>query len=319
MNREEAVITKLGNQEVRVMIMTGSGKGNEYTVQLFDERQIAKQDLRQGDRVVVSVVQTQGKKTVLIEDHVRTWPILWLFLLFLIIVAVVGRSKGIMSFFAMICTFFIIARFILPQIMLGNDPILISLIGSAIIIPVIFYISHGIHRKTTIAVFSTFITLIITGLLGAFWVQFVRLTGYASEEANFFQVFGIRDINMQSLLLSGIIIGALGVLDDITISQTAIVEKLARANPKYTARHLFQEAMDVGRDHIASLVNPLILVYTSVSLPLLIVFSQARFTYAQIVSMEAIATEIVRTIISSIGIILAVPITTAIAVWYRRK
>ncbi len=315
----EASIVLIQNRDVRVQILSDALKGREFPVALFDPKQIGNQQLRVGDKVIVTLLSNAGdKQKVIIVDHVRRTPLFTLFLIFLSIVILVGRKKGVLSIVAMLISFLIIGRFILPQILAGNDPVIISLLGALFIIPSLFYISHGFSTKTTIAVVSTFLTLIVTGVLAVTFVYFTKLTGFAAEEATFIQATG-QNIDIRSLLLAGIIIGAMGVLDDITISQTSIVEKLIRANPKFGGRELFSEAMDVGRDHIASLVNTLILVYVGAALPLFVLFYSSDFVYSEVVNMELVATEIVRTLVSSIGIVLAVPLTTAIAAFHMQK
>ncbi len=318
-SRYEAEITSLNQNKIEVALINGDFKGQKYPVSLFDVKQIENQNLRIGDRVIVVLTQNQdGVKSAMIQDHVRRMPLLILFALFITIVIVIGRLKGALSIVAMAGSFFIIVRMVIPQIMIGNDPILIALLGSFFIIPLTFYISHGLQKRTTIAVIGTFLALILTGFLAYVFVIFTKLTGFAAEEALYIQAFG-GNINIRSLLLAGIIIGSMGVLDDITISQTSIVDKLRKANPKYTRRELYREAMDVGRDHIASLVNTLILVYTGAALPLLVLFNTTQFSYSEVINMEIVATEIVRTLVGSIGIVAAVPITTFIAVFYLNK
>ena len=317
--RYEAEIISLNQNKVEVMIVNGDRKDQKYPVALFDTRQIEAQNLRLGDQVIVVLTQSQsGIQSALIQDHVRRTPLFLLFILFLIVVIVVGRLKGALSFVAMVATFFIIVRMVIPQIMIGNDPILVALLAGLFIIPATFYISHGLKTQTTIAVIGTFVGLIVTAFLAYIFVIYAKLTGFAAEEAVYIQAFG-ENINIRSLLLAGIIIGSMGILDDITISQTSIVAKLKKANPNYNRRKLYQEAMDVGRDHIASLVNTLILVYTGAALPLFVLFNTSRFSYSEVISMEIVATEIVRTLVGSIGIVTAVPITTFIAVLYLKR
>ena len=234
MERVEAKITRLQGNSISVLIKEGPQVGKEYLVALFDNKQIGSQNLEVGDEVIISFIQVQGgEQRAVIVDHVRRTPLIILAGLFFSAVLLVGRKKGILSLIAMMISFLIIGRLILPQILLGNNPVLVSLIGALFIIPTLFYISHGFNTKTTVAVVGTFLSLIVTGILAVIFVHITRLTGFAAEEATFIQASG-QNVDIQSLLLAGIIIGAMGVLDDITISQTSIVEKLAKANPKYT-------------------------------------------------------------------------------------
>lgn len=313
----EATILDIAKGNVSLKINKGDLKGKTYKVKADTGKNV---NYKKGDNVIVSYSKAgTGQENVYIIDYVRTKEILLLFFLFLALVFFIGRFKGIRSFLGMLFSFVIIGSFIIPNILLGNDPVLISLLGALFILPVSFYLSHGINKKTTIALVGTFISLAITGALSYFFVSYTRLTGFATEEASFLQLIQGVDVNITSLLLAGIIIGAMGVLDDITISQTAVVERLRIANEKYGSRELYKHAMEVGRDHIASLVNTLILVYMGASLPLFLLFYSSRMSYGIAMNNEIITTEIVRTLVSSIGIVLAVPITTFIASVYTKK
>jgi uncharacterized membrane protein len=217
-------------------------------------------------------------------------------------------------------SFLIISRFLVPQVVAGNSPVLMSLLSAFLIIPTTFFVAHGFNRKTLVSVVGTAASLSVTAAMAYGFILFTHLLGFAQEEALYLQGAGFANLDMQGLLLAGIIIGALGILDDITISQASVVESLAAANPRYSSRELYRAAMGVGRDHIASLVNTLVLVYTGASLPLLLLFySNSTVPFATAINQEVIATEVVRTLVSSIGIIAAVPITTALAVRLEKK
>src|SRR3990167_3548556 len=199
-------------------------------------------------------------------------------------------------------SFFVIFTFVLPQILSGKDPIFIAITASLFIIPISFYLSHGLNRKTTAAVIGTIIALVVTGILANVFVDAARLTGFASEEAAFLQQAKPDLINIRGLLLAGIIIGVLGVLDDITVSQSAIVFQLKEANPRIRFDELYMRAMDVGQDHISSMVNTLILVYTGAALPLLLLFIDNPHPFSEVINYEIIADEVVRTLVGSIGL-----------------
>ncbi len=255
----------------------------------------------------------EGNDFFYITDYIRRGSLFWLFAVFVVLVALVAKWRGLTSLLGMTISFFIIFSFILPRISAGSDPIQTTIIGSFFIIPITFYFSHGFNKKTTVAVIGTVIALIITGILAGFFVESAKLTGFASEEAGFLQVIKQGSINIKGLLLAGIIIGVLGVLDDITVSQSAIVLQLKKANPKLKFEELYKRAMDVGQDHIASMVNTLILVYTGAALPLLLLFIDNPRPFSEVINYEIIADDIVRMLVGSIGLILAVPITTFIA------
>jgi uncharacterized membrane protein len=210
-------------------------------------------------------------------------------------------------------SFFVIFLFILPRIVAGDNPIIITLVGAGAIAPVTFYISHGWNTKTHIAIGATLIALLITGIFATIIIDMLRLTGYSTEEAGFLQNETRGLLNMKGILLAGIIISVLGILDDVTVTQASIVEQVKLASPKAKMHNLFTRAMKVGRDHIASLVNTLILVYTGASLPLLLLFVDNPHPFGEVINYEFLAEEIARTLIGSIGLVLAVPIATYIA------
>jgi uncharacterized membrane protein len=214
----------------------------------------------------------------------------------------------------MVLSFLIVYFGFVSAIYNGANPVLTVVIGSLFIIPINFYLSHGVNRKTTIAIVATCITLLIALLLSIVSIDSVKLTGFASEDASFVSIMiSGMSANMQGILLASMFIGLLGILDDITISQASIVEELHVTNAKLTPKELYKKAMNVGKDHIASIVNTLILVYTGASLPLLLLFYNSPHPFSEILNYEIIADEVVRTLVGSISLMLAVPITTYIA------
>ncbi len=276
-----------------------------------------------GDKVLmVAVVDHEGNVQYYITDYVRTNSLWWLALVFVLSLFIVGGWKGLRSLIALIITFFVIIQYIIPSILAGNSPLFTVLIGSLMILLIIIYLTEGFRARSHIAVASIFLSLIITAALSWFFVSLTKLSGLASEEIYFLITIGEQVINFKGLLLAGIIIGALGVLDDVVISQVATVEQLAKANSYQSRGEIFKRAYKVGVSHISSMTNTLFLAYVGVSLPLLILFvsGQSAFTnWLQIINNEAIATEIVRTLAGSIGLILSVPIATAVAVWWFGK
>jgi len=301
-------------QKLTLLVTKGSLKGEAITVEngLFPVANWQKYQV--DDQVIVTYSQgPEGEKVFYISDYLRRRPLFWLLLIFVILTVLVAKGRGVSSLVGMAASFLVIFKFILPQISHGANPILIAIIGSLFIIPFTFYLSHGVNRKTTVAIVGTVIALVVTGLLAGVFVGAARLTGFASEEAGFLQATALGTINIKGLLLAGIIIGVLGVLDDITVSQAAVVAQLRAANPRLPASHLYHQAMNVGRDHISSMVNTLILVYTGASLPLLLLFVDNPHSFTEVINYEVVAEEVVRTLVGSIGLILAVPVTTLIA------
>jgi uncharacterized membrane protein len=274
---------------------------------------------RPGDAVLVSytpATEPGQQELFVIIDRMRTTPMFVLAAMFAVAIVLLGRWKGVRALFGLAFTFAVIIWFMIPRILDGANPVTISVFAAVFIFMFTLYIVHGIGRMTTAAVCGTTISLMITGLLAWIFVRVSNLTGLASEEAGFLRVLvGGEGINMQGLLLGGIIIGALGVLDDVTVSQSSTVFELRKANPRMSVQQLFASGITVGRDHIAATVNTLVLAYAGVALPLLILFTQIDEPVLQIINREILAEEIVRTLVGSLGLISAVPLTTAIAAW----
>ncbi len=302
-------------QSLQVRLSSGSREGEVVVSTVNRFLSTGESQYQVGDQVMVNILTApDGEELVYIIDYVRIGPLFSLFALFATLVIVVARTKGLTSLLGLASTFVIIGLIIIPGLQSGFSPIVVAVIGSLLIMLITFYLTHGVNEKTTIAIAGTFISLVITAVLATVYLSLAKITGFAAEEAAFLQVIKGGDLNIQGLLLAGIIIGALGVLDDITISQASVVRELKLANPKIKVKKLYSQAMNIGRDHIASLVNTLVLVYTGGALPLLLLFTldESR-SFSTVINYEIIAEEIVRTLVASIGLITAVPITTFIA------
>ncbi|HUQ85319.1 MAG TPA: YibE/F family protein [Candidatus Limnocylindrales bacterium] len=298
-------------QKLEVQITNKNLKGKIIIIENGKVPVINSVEYGLGDKVVISATRnSEGKEVFFITDYVRRDSIYILFGIFVAVTILIGGVRGLASLFGMVISFLVIFFIVLPLILSGQDPILVAILSSLFIIPVNFYLSHGFNKKTTIAVAGTIFALILTGVLANLFVNISHLSGFSSEDATFLETAKKGVIQMKGLLLAGIIIGALGVLDDITISQAAIVFQLKDTSQKLGIWALFSKAMDIGRDHIASMVNTLVLVYTGASLPLLLLFVNTPLPFSEVISYELIAEEIVRTLVVSIGLILAVPIVT---------
>ena len=301
-------------QQLEAKVEKGSKKNQKIIVESGNIPAANVRKYVEGDKIVITASKDfEGRDVYYITDYVRRTPLLLLLLIFIALTIFIGRKRGIASLFGMLLSFLIIFKFVLPQISNGSDPIVIAVVASFAIIPITFYLSHGFNKKTNSAVLGTFVALILTGFLASYFVDAARLTGFASEEAGFLENMKQGTVNIQGLLLAGIIIGVLGILDDITISQAAIVQQLKRLDPNLTFYQLYSKAMDIGRDHIASMVNTLVLVYTGAALPLLLLFINNPIPFSEVINYEMLAEEIIRTLVASIGLILAVPITTLFA------
>lgn len=309
----------------KIVDVTTEGGSTKYSIEIFEgslRNQIIEYvhnselsdkniEYKEGDKVVVSYNEIEGEGSVfMITDYWRVNSLNFLLILFLVLAILIAGKKAIYSFAGMLLSFVVIFSLILPGILKGQDPVLIAILGSLLIIPITFYLSHGFNKKTTVAVLGTVVALVVTGFLSYLFVELAHLNGYASEEVMF---LGGADFNIKGILLAGFIIGALGVLDDITISQSAIVFELADVNKEMSFLELFLRSMRIGKDHIASMINTLVLVYAGAALPLLLLFVSDNRDALEILNMEMMATEVVRTLVGSIGLILAVPVTTVIA------
>jgi len=301
-------------QKLEVSIKKGSLKGETVEIENGLLHVVKQTVYRQGDRVLLDFTDMQdGNKQWYIIDFVRRDKLYILFGIFILIAVVVGKFRGIQSILGMLISFVIIFTVILPQLLAGRSPVIVSLIGALFLVPVTFYLSHGFSRKTTIAMVGTYLSLIITVVLAQLFISLSKLTGFSSEDALFLQNITGGEVNVSGLLLAGIIIGAVGILDDITISQASVVFALREAARDISVSDLYTKAMKVGQDHISSMVNTLVLVYTGGFLPLLLLFMDNSTTFAEVINYEMVAEEIVRTLVGSIGLILAVPLTTFLA------
>lgn len=315
------IIEESGNkhpyQRLQLLGTSGQYKGKVLNIEngKYDQSGVVTYSV--GDRVVVSVGKDDKNQAMFtVTDFVRRTPLLLLFLLFASLAILIGGKRGASSLIGMGVTFGILFLFVLPQVSSGTNPTLVVIVASCIIIPVTFFLSHGFNKKTICAISGTLIALLITGILAGVFVNATHLSGFASEEASYLNIIKHGSIDIRGLLLGGIILGLLGVLQDITVSQAAIVYQLKSANHSISLYELFKRAMDVGRDHIASMVNTLILVYAGASLPLLLLFINNPLPFASVINFEIIAEEVMRTLVASIGLILAVPITTALTALY---
>jgi uncharacterized membrane protein len=268
---------------------------------------------RVGQRVTLTEQQQEGQPTYYnISDLERTRPMLALAALFVLAVIAFGRWQGVRSLIGLAVSFAVILGFVIPAILRGRSPTTVALVGAMAIMLASLYLSHGVGRKTTAATVGTAFALLLTAALSAGFVAATALTGLTSEDARgaSFQVGGL---SLRGLLLAGIIIGGLGVLDDVTVSQASLVFELRRADPAAGFGELVHSALSVGRDVVAATVNTLFLAYAGASLPLLVLFVVGGEALGSVATAEVVAVEVVRTLCGSVGLIAAVPFTTLLA------
>jgi uncharacterized membrane protein len=268
---------------------------------------------RAGQRVRLAVSEQPGQPPYYnIQDLERGRPLLVLAALFAVAVVAFGRWQGIRSLIGLGLSFVVIISFVVPAILHGHSPVLVAVTGAMAIMLISLYLSHGTGPKTTAAVVGTALALGLTAALAIAFVAAASLTGLASEEA-LSANFAVGGLSLRGLLLAGIIIGGLGVLDDVTMSQASLVTELHQANPTVGFAALVGGALRVGRDHIAATVNTLFLAYAGAALPSLILFVIGQDSLGTVATAEIVAVEVVRALCGSVGLIAAVPLTTVLA------
>jgi uncharacterized membrane protein len=245
-------------------------------------------------------------------DFERGRPMLVLALIFVAAVLLFARVRGALSLAGLGFSLAVVLVFVVPAILDGESPLAVAVVGGLAIALVTIPLAHGRGSKSLAAVLGTAASLLLTALLALVFTEAAHLTGFSSEEATFLQLTG-ADLSLEGLLLAGMVIGALGVLDDVTVSQASTVLALRAANPALGFRELFGRALRVGRDHVSATVNTLVLAYVGASLPVLLLFTSADLGLGEALGLEVIAKEVVATLVGSIGLIAAVPVTTALA------
>jgi uncharacterized membrane protein len=246
------------------------------------------------------------------SDYDRRGPMLWLLFGFAAVVVLFGRLRGVLSLIGLGLSVAVIASFIVPAILDGKSPLGVAIVGSMAVMFATMALAHGVGPKSVAAALGTTAALLLTAGLAILFTEVANITGFSSEEATLLQ--GVAgELSLEGLVLAGIVIAALGVLDDLTISQASSVMALRRANPAHGVRDLYRGAIAIGRDHVAATVNTLVLAYVGASLPVLLVFSVGGIPFADAINREAVSQQVIGTLVGSIGLIAAVPLTTAIA------
>ncbi|MET8624367.1 YibE/F family protein [Kitasatospora sp. NPDC004669] len=245
-------------------------------------------------------------------DTKRRLPMGVLAGLFAVIVVVVGRWRGVTALIALVISFAVLSLFILPAVLRGSDPLLVAIVGAGAIMLIALYLCHGLSARTSVAVLGTLVSLVLIGVLSLVFASWAHLTGNTSEETGL--VHGLYPgIEIRGLLLAGYVIGSLGVLFDVTVTQTSSIWELHQADPTMGAGKLYRAGMRIGRDHIASTVNTLVLAYAGAALPLLLLFSIAHRDVVSVATSELVAEEVARALVGGIGLVASVPVTTGLA------
>ncbi|MER5274279.1 YibE/F family protein [Streptomyces sp. NPDC002809] len=297
-------------KKATIEVTSGQDKGRTFIEVVQPD---APRQLRKGQGVVVAYApDAPHDLQYSVTDVNRKFPLLLLAGIFALVVVAVGRMRGVMALVALALSFAVLTLFILPAILQGSNPLVVAVVGAGAIMLIALYICHGLTARTSVAVIGTLISLLLIGLLGSLFIGWASLSGNTDDNTGL--IHGLYPhIDMSGLLLAGVIIGSLGVLDDVTVTQTSAVWELHQADPTMSAKELYRAGIRIGRDHIASVVNTLVLAYAGAALPLLLLFSIAQSSMGTVANSELVAEEIVRTLIGSIGLVASVPVTTALA------
>jgi uncharacterized membrane protein len=302
--------------ELTVQVTRGSKKGQTLTFKANAKEMPGGEHITfaEGQRLVLTSGIVNGQERIQVSDLVRRPSLTLIFGLFCAAVFLLSGFSGLRSIVGMCMSIGVLFFFILPRILAGDSPVVVSLIGSAMVMTLTLLIGHGWNAKSFTALGGTILSLIVTGILAKVFTVWTHVFGLASEEAVFL-LTDIPTLDTRGLLLAGIIIGALGTLDDVTISQASAVFELRRANPALSARDLYRRAIRIGHDHVSAAVNTLVLAYAGAALPLLLLITQNAHheSWLILLNRETFAAEIVRTFAGSIGLIAAVPFTTLLA------
>lgn len=299
------------HQTLRVEVLDGSEQGRFVTVEndAFG--------LAQGDVFYLrhTVNDLDATDYYAVSEPYRLPALGILAALFIIVVLAFGGWQGARGLLSLAASIASIMFLLLPGILHGYSPVLVSALVASFIVVIGSYVTHGFNRTTSVAVLGLVATVIVVAAMAQWAVPFAHLSGFESEEATYLNVNTRGGIDFAGLLIGGILIGALGILYDAAIGQAVAVEELAAAGPGLSRRHIFRRGLRIGREHIGALVNTLAIAYVGASLPLLLLFTGFNDGgFLMTVNREIFATELVRTILGSIGIVLAVPVTTLIAV-----
>ncbi|WP_370936521.1 YibE/F family protein [Amycolatopsis sp. cg13] len=267
-----------------------------------------------GDKVVLAYNggNPTDPQSFTLVDFQRGTPLVLLAALFAIAVLVLGRWQGLAALVALVLSFVVIVLFVLPAILSGENPLLVAIAGAGAIMFIALYLTHGLSARTSVAVLGTLVSLALIGILSAIFSAAASLTGLDDSTTTLIASLG-HGIDARGLLLAGIVIGALGVLDDVTITQTSAVWELRRANPSLGWRDLYSSGLRIGRDHVGSAVNTLVMAYAGAALPVMLYSAISGVGLGALLGSEDIAAEIIRTLAGSVGIVAAVPVTTVLA------
>lgn len=309
-------------QRVNIQLLGGPDKGSDQMIEhIVNASSFDAQKLSLGDTVIVAkTVMANDQTEYVIMDKFRIPGVAISLVVFLLLAMVIGGIRGFTSMLGLGASLAFLVFGVVPAIMSGHDPLLVCIIAAMVIAVVSILLAHGFNKRSYIALAATVVTLIGAIIFSFAGVWLATLSGTGSEAALYLQIGSLPSLNLQGLLLGAMVIGILGVLDDVTTAQVAAVEEIGIADPTLNAKELYQRGLRVGREHIASLVNTLALAYAGASFPLFLIFAvQGGPPLWVVINAEYVMEEVVRTIVGGASLIIAVPISTAFAAWYFGK
>lgn len=289
------------------------GPDARETIELDFPESVSNPDLKEGDKIVLNHQPSAGPGfEYQFADRQRKPVLFWLAVIFALAVVVLGRLRGAAALAGLSASLVVLLAFALPALIDGRPPIAVAVVAAAAISYFALYLAHGFTAMTTVALLGTLASLVLTAVLALVFDRLAQFSGFASEEAGFLAA-AAGTIDVRGLLLAGIVIGALGAIDDMTVTQSSAVAELHAANPSLGTAGLLKSGLRIGRDHVASTVNTLVLAYAGASMPLLVLFVLSEQPLANVANSEVVAVEIVRTLVGSIGLVASVPLTTWLA------
>lgn len=298
-------------QNIEALVTSGVHEGRTV---IFENELVP---LEEGDDVYLNYLLTiNGDEFYIFKDFKRQNELIALLVLFAALLIFFSRFQGVRALLSLSLSVAAILFVLVPAILAGYNPALVSAGIATVILACVLFITHGINPRSIIAFFGTVASVLVTCIIAWFWVDIMKLTGFGNDASVYLNFSTNGTLDFAGLLLGSIIIGILGVLDDVSITQASVVQEIKHANASLSMRELYTRAIRVGKDHIGSLVNTLAFAYIGVSLPLVLLFATADASLALTLNQEVVAAELVRIIVGSIGLVLAIPLTTIIAAWW---
>jgi uncharacterized membrane protein len=309
----EATVVAVDGEVVTVRLTSGPDGGDEVDVRVVDGDTVVAPDLSAGDRIVLHDAPTAPERSrYSFAGYQRTEPLLWVAGAFVVLALVVARWQGLRALAGLVAGLAVLAAFLVPALLHDQPAVPVVLAGAAAVAFLCLYLAHGVNLPTTVAVAGTLVGLALTCALALGVATLAQVSGLGGQDVGGLRITAAA-LDLRGLLVAGIVVGALGALGDVTVRQTAIVAGLRRANPGLPGRLVYRQATIVGRDHLASAVTTLVLAYAGAALPLLLLFSAGGESVGRVVTGDLVSVVLVRMLVGAIGVVVAVPVTTALA------